>query len=140
MAYADYDFYKRKYMGNVIAEADFPRLAERASNKLDYLTANRIKVVGDTFVRMDYEITVEPWVESKIKSAVCAIAEKLNDLGLTETAMRAAGGAGVKSVSSGSESITFAGVSAEAKASVDREIYSIAREYLGNTGLLYCGI
>ena len=29
MAYCDYDFYTNKYLGNVITEADFPRLAER---------------------------------------------------------------------------------------------------------------
>lgn len=42
MAYCDYDFYTSKYYGNVIKEADFARLAEKASDKLDMITFDRL--------------------------------------------------------------------------------------------------
>ena len=32
MAYADYEFYTTSYFGSVVPEADFPRLAEKASD------------------------------------------------------------------------------------------------------------
>lgn len=50
MAYCDYDFYKNEYLGNVVAEVDFPRLAERASEKIDMLTFERIEEVDGRIV------------------------------------------------------------------------------------------
>ena len=42
MAYADYEFYRKNYFGNVVPEADFPRLSERASDWLDTVTFDRL--------------------------------------------------------------------------------------------------
>lgn len=42
--YCDYEFYKNVYYGSIIAEDEFPKYAERASDKLDYLTLNRLSV------------------------------------------------------------------------------------------------
>ena len=42
MAYADYEFYKDRYYGSMIPEADFPRLSERASDFIDTLTFDRL--------------------------------------------------------------------------------------------------
>ena len=41
MIYADYEFYKTEYFGVAISEADFPRLARRASSYIDYITMGR---------------------------------------------------------------------------------------------------
>ena len=38
MAYVDYDFYTESYYGNVVPEADFDRLADRASDFIDTVT------------------------------------------------------------------------------------------------------
>ena len=41
MAYADYKFYIESF-GNAVPEADFPRLAERASDFVDLMTSDRL--------------------------------------------------------------------------------------------------
>lgn len=42
MAYADYEFYTTSFFGSVVPEADFPRLAERASDFVDEITFDRL--------------------------------------------------------------------------------------------------
>ena len=64
--YADYDFYLNIYYGNVIAEEDFPRLSERAS---DYVRAE----TGGISDRMDGDGL------KAVKKASCAVAEALLD-------------------------------------------------------------
>lgn len=141
MAFCNFEYYKTKYMGNQIAEADFPRLAMRASEKLNYITYGRLHVVGDhiKFVEGCIDTFVDEWTEEKIKNCTCAIAEKLNDVEIAKNAMRQAGGVGVKSISSGSESISFDDVAVNSEKNLNSEIYDIGKEYLTSTGLLYAG-
>lgn len=109
MAYTDYTFYKDRYFGTIIQESDFPRLAERASDKIDSLTNKRLRKwmpedEGDA---------------ADVQKAVCAFAESLY---YSET-LASAGMAGIggnmqadgtirgkviSSISSGSESMSFA--------------------------------
>lgn len=109
MAYTDYTFYTDRYFGNIIPEADFPRLSERASEKVDKLTSKRLRKwmpedEGDA---------------ADVQKAVCALAEALY---YSETLV-SAGMAGIggntqadgtirgkviSSISSGSESMSFA--------------------------------
>lgn len=42
MAYADYEFYTTSYFGDTVPESDFPRYAERASDRIDVLTFDRL--------------------------------------------------------------------------------------------------
>ena len=126
MAYCNYDYYANEYMGNVIAEADFPRLAEKASAKLDVITFNRL---------VD-EIPTE--YEKKVKDATCAIAEQIADAELSAQSIRNSGGGIVASVSSGSESISFR--QNQPTNELNKTYYTIAQEYLTGTGLLYAGI
>ena len=42
MAYADYEFYTTSYFGDTVPESDFPRYAERASERIDILTFDRL--------------------------------------------------------------------------------------------------
>jgi hypothetical protein len=135
MAYCDYDFYKNKYLGNVIAEADFPRLSERASEEIDVLTFDRLV---DNFPTDDR-------LSEKVKKSVCAVAEVLNNIDIAENTYRENGGRDVSSVSSGSESISYGnnslvGAVLTDKTSQTRLIYSVAEKYLTGTGLLYAGI
>lgn len=60
MAYADWTFYTEVYFGNAIKEDDFPRLAARASDYLDYLTKGLAATKADN---------------EKVKKAMCALAE-----------------------------------------------------------------
>ena len=165
MAYCDYEFYKSKYMGNVIAESDFSRLSERASEKIDIFTFDRLLVSDDGIIFA--EIVSATYVSNeeldektsiKVKKAVCKIAEALNDIELYEKASRESvgyeqtengqRGKVITSVSSGSESISYAtkestnslvgAVLTDSKAQTQL-FYDIASEYLSGRNLMYAG-
>lgn len=132
MIYADFEYYKTQYIGNLIAEADFPRLAKRASEFLDYYTLGRAEKHAD--------------LES-VKLACCAVAEQQQ---LIDTARQMIGrqmeaslseGAEVQSESVGSWSRTYrsAGESAAALGAVTgerRALAEAASRYLARTGLI----
>lgn len=112
MAYADYEFYTTSYFGSVVPEADFPRLAERASEFIDLMTSDRL-VDG---------LPNNERSQKRIKKAVCSLTELMYQIELAEknAANAAASGTSttigtggsttgiVTSVSSGSESISYA--------------------------------
>lgn len=112
MAYANYDFYTESYYGNVVPEADFPRVAERASDFVDLMTSDRLVDGLPTNKRS----------QKRIKKAVCSLAEKMYQIELAERNATNAAASGVSttigsggsttgivtSVSSGSESISYA--------------------------------
>lgn len=112
MAYADYEFYTTSYFGSAVPEADFPRLAERASDFIDAMTFDRL-VDG---------LPANERSQKRIKKAVCSLAELMYQIELAEknAANAAASGTSttigtggsttgvVTSVSSGSESISYA--------------------------------
>ena len=112
MAYADYDFYKTSYFGSVVPETDFPQMAERASDFVDTMTFDRLVDGLPTNERS----------QKRIKKAVCSLAELMYQIELAEknatnaavsgtsTAIGSGGSTTgiVTSVSSGSESISYA--------------------------------
>ena len=110
MAYADYKFYTESF-GNVVPEADFPRVAERASDFVDLMTSDRL-VDG---------LPTNERAQKRIKKAVCSLAELMYQIELAEKNAISQASAGatdtnvghkstgvVTSVSSGSESISYA--------------------------------
>ena len=107
MAYTDYEFYTNKYFGDVVPETDFPKYAERASNRIDRITFDRIAHMYPDDSKMD----------KKIQEATCAVAEALYQIDIAKRASMEAferiqqedgtvTGKVVSSVSSGSESRT----------------------------------
>ena len=111
MAYTDFEFYATTYHGNVVPEADFPRIADRASDFLDVITFDRL-VDG---------LPSDERAATKVQKAVCAVAEKLYELELADkqalsaaaggTSSSGSGGATsgvITSRSAGSESISYA--------------------------------
>ena len=111
MAYADYEFYTKSFFGNVVPESDFMRMSERASDFIDGLTFDRL---ADGLPSDDRQ-------QKRIKKAVCSLAELMYQIELAEkNAINQAsanvtdtnvGGKStgiVTSVSSGSESISYA--------------------------------
>jgi hypothetical protein len=112
MAYADYDFYTTSYFGSVVPETDFSRLAERASDFVDTMTFDRL-VDG---------LPENERSQKRIKKAVCSLAELMYQIELAEKNATNAAVSGtstaiglggsttgvVTSVSSGSESISYA--------------------------------
>lgn len=112
MAYADYEFYKTSFFGNVVPESDFNRFSERASDFIDVLTFDRL-VSG---------LPGDERQQKRIKKAVCAAADILYQIDIAEQNAAAAAATGtattlpgggtttgiVTSVSSGSESRSYA--------------------------------
>lgn len=159
MAYADYQFYTEKYYGDTVPESDFPKYAERASDRIDAITFDRL-VNG--FPEEERAIT-------KVKKAACAVADALYQIDqIKKASMESVGtvtredgtvvSKAVSSISSGSESISYATGSSGGgsdsiygQAAIDKKtenvlLYQIATEYLSgvadNKGvcLLYAGI
>lgn len=141
MAYADYKFYTESF-GNVVPETDFPRVAERASDFVNLMTSDRL-VDG---------LPINGRLQKRIKKAVCSLAELMYQIELAEknaTNAAASGasttiGAGgsttgvVTSVSSGSESISYA--TPQQKASGAKEwsaVYAAAGDVQKTNDLLY---
>ena len=111
MAYTDFEFYATIYHGNVVPEADFPRIADRASDFLDVIT----------FDRLADGLPSDERAATKVQKAVCAVAEELYKLELADkqalsaaaggTSSSGSGGATsgvITSRSAGSESISYA--------------------------------
>lgn len=158
MAYADYQFYTEKYYGDTVPESDFPKYAERASDRIDAIT----------FERLVNGFPEEERAVTKVKKAVCAVADALYQIDqIKKASMETIGtvtredgtvvSKAVSSVSSGSESISFASGSsggAESiygQAAVDKKVesvllYQVATEYLSSVTdkkgicLLYAGM
>ena len=132
--YADYAFYTTDFYGTAIAEADFPRLASRASDFIDYYTKGKAKTASCT---------------EALAKACCAIAEQIQiDEKNREVSARAAdsalasGTGEVKSESVGSWSASYTTAADYAQGSMRayRASYAyIADQYLAMTGLLYRG-
>lgn len=158
MAYADYQFYKEKYYGDTVPESDFPKYADRASDRIDMITFDRL-VDG---------LPEEERAVTKVKKAVCAVADVLYQIDqIKKASMETVGtvtredgtvlSKAVSSVSSGSESISFTTgpsggtESIYGQAAVDKKVesvllYQIATEYLSGVTdkkgicLLYAGL
>lgn len=116
MAYATYEFYQSSYLGNTIIEADFNRLAERATDYINQVTFDRAATYDDT--------------SNLLKKACCAVAEaqQLNE-----------NGGGVVSESIGKITRNYAsGVSAAP--TEEQRLYKAVIRYLGRTELLYLGV
>ena len=164
MSYTDFEFYATIYHGNVVPEADFPRIADRASDFLDVIAFDRL-VDG---------LPSDERAATKVQKAVCAVSDKLYELELAEKQANAAAQAGgssgtsggatsgiISSRSAGSESISYASLSDTASGAknwsavyqaagdetlTNKLLYSAARLYLTGVRddkgalLLYAGL
>ena len=112
---ADYTFYTNTYLGDSIPEADFPRLAQRAGERL----ARYKRLYEGTAPETDSE-----------DMAVCAMADAFFYF---ETAQNSAGGP-VSSASIGSVSVSYSGASGGSMdlsaAGQAKELYRCASLYL----------
>ena len=141
MAYTDFEFYATIYHGNVVPEADFPRIADRASDFLDVIT----------FDRLADGLPYDERAAAKVQKAVCAVADKLYELELADkqalsaatggTSSSGSGGATsgvITSRSAGSESISYASPSEMANgAKTWSAVYQAAGDEEATNNLLY---
>lgn len=153
--YADYEFYKESYFGNIISEDDFPRLEDRASDKLYSITMGKI----DRFLVENENgklVLDDSKISSNIKKAICKLAEIMYDMEQSEKAYRDSigfdtengmiKGKVISSVSAGAERITYetsskeeSAISSIVKADIhtqEKYYFESIRMYLGWTGLL----
>lgn len=129
-----YNFYTRKYFGDIVPEDSFEKWESRAVDELNYITGNKIE-------------TVEEYPEN-IQKAVCALVDVMYqiDMEMKHSGTNEDGtGKVVKSKSSGNESISyevqnslFTTVLTNTKAQGKLK-YEAVRPYLSGTGLLYMG-
>lgn len=136
MIYADYDFYVNEYFGRTISYDDFPRLALRGSQYIDYITQGRAEAKAD--------------VEA-VKMCCCELAEQYQTIDaaqeLAQKSLAAANEDGLEvqseTVQSWSRSYRSGGDSAQSAARAAAEgkaaLYAIAQRNLARTGLLYRG-
>ena len=108
MAYADYQFYTEKYYGDTVPESDFPKYADRASDRIDMIT----------FDRLADGLPDDERSQTRIKKAVCSLADTIYQIDqIKKASMETVGtvvredgtvtGKAVSSVSSGAESISY---------------------------------
>jgi len=145
--YADYSYYTAEYFGDILTSDNASKYLKRASSELD----------GRTFSRLQTAFPVDTYAQTRVKDAVCAVAETLcqidNLLTATSAKVQSDGSyqAPISSISSGSESISYSSsVSPYSKAAQSQTeknslITAIINSYLAyvpdSTGvnLLYAG-
>lgn len=118
MAYADFTYYEDIFLGTTIAEADFPRLALRASAVIDQITFGRAATDTDN--------------ETAIKNAMCAVAEEI------QTQDAAGSVDGIMSESQGRYSVSYGSNSSKTKSNQSK-LEAAASVWLANTFLLFGG-
>lgn len=117
-----YDFYKNDYLGNAIAEENFPRLARRAWSFLLYYTRNRVNSFSDS---------------EAVLMAACSMAEQFQIIERAQAASAGENGE-MQSQSVGAYSVSYRS-GAEVSAAARVRLAELAKQYLSNTGLLYRG-
>ena len=118
MSYADYTHYSTVYLGNAIAEADFPRLALRASAQIDRLTYNRAATDTDN--------------TTAIKNAMCAVAEEIQRQEQSDNVD------GITSESQGRYSVSYSANSNRSRTN-QQKILDAAKLWLNSTALMFPG-
>lgn len=129
MAYVDYTYYNTSFGGTTIPEANFIKLERKARVFIDDITFDRLK--NDATL-----------IDDTVKECLCEIMECNYKLDQEEAET---GGKLISSETIDQHSVTYA-VSDIEKNEVDKsrvnftKFYNIARQYLGNTTLLYRGV
>lgn len=120
--YADYTYYTNQYFGVTVSEMDFPRLATRASDYIDYLTLGKAAGYADN---------------DAVKKCCCALAESF--LIVENARVSAASESGeLQSETVGEYSRSYRS-GAETAAAIQAELKNTASQYLLPLGLLYRG-
>lgn len=135
MVYADYSYYTNVYWGNSITEADWPRMATRASAFIDYATMGRaVKHAGLDAVKLACCALADDY--QTIETARALANKSLS----TATSSGEAGELQSQSVGSWSKSYRSGGSSAKealsATESAQAALMATAQMYLAGTGLL----
>jgi len=121
-AYVDFTYYSDVYFGNAVALENFNRLAVNASSRVDQLTFERAAPVIEADTDTD--------LIEKIKMATCAVIDEIQKWNSIGEFGR------VKQESVGQHSVTYM----DDKTTYYDGTRTAAKQYLGNTGLMYPGL
>ncbi len=125
MVYADYAYYRDEYLGATITdEAEYARLARRATEEVEYYTFGRSASASDA---------------EAVKNATCAVAEVLRRMEESDPTRKGQ----IQSERLDEYSVTHVTPYNTAQgweASRRRQIQSALRLHLAGTGLLYAGV
>lgn len=126
MIYADYEYYKDEYGGNMISENDFKMVAVKASERINAMTFGRL------------ENGIPDIHSEKIRRCCCELAENIHKYGNTYGAENMA----VSSEKIGAYSIDYKSTAEQISAvlALDDICNEIIRRHLSRTGLLYRGM
>lgn len=127
--YADFDYYWDQYHGTTVDEYNWPKLAEIASDFIDYMTWGKAKDNAEL---------------DAVKKCCCALVEQYDTINATKKAaaakVTADGIIASETVGSHSRSFRNGAEGAQAVAELEKELGNIVRRYLLPTGLLYRGV
>lgn len=112
--YVDYEYYKESFVGSKISKTAFPKYEARAEAHLHRITFGRVKSLLE--------------IPDEVKKAICAMAE-INYQEDKKTL-------GIRSENIDGYSVSYGDFTSETK---NAELYSAAKDYLSDTGLLYRG-
>lgn len=125
MIYVTYEYYAGIYRGDVIPDTVFPKMIRKASQYIDTFTFGRIT-----------EANKEKY--PTLPDCACDMAEAIfNTVGSSGKAKEK------KSENTDGYSVSYVTELTDgtpAEETLRRKLYAIARVYLQNTGLLYCGV
>lgn len=126
--YVDYEYYKDTFLGNKIPNESFNKLAKDASRKLNYFTLNNIIEVNDL-----------------IKNTTCSLAELIYENENNKKLLLDNDEKVIASETVGPHSINYVNKTTiqdkqiKTQQELDLELYNTCLEYLGETGLMFCG-
>jgi len=117
-AYVDFTFYDGTYLGVAIAEADFDRIALRASEIIDQITFGRAEDDTDN--------------ETAIKMANCAVCDVFYSI------EQGGGSDDIESERIGNNAVSY-GENSTQRMTASQQYETAARLYLDSTPLMYQG-
>ena len=139
MQYADWGDYRGLFLGEEIPEADFPRLARRAGDFLDYYTGGRAaRAAGCPALRMACCALAEVFRRMERASRTAEPAAPARDSEGRVLRQETVGDWSVGYLSP-ADSAAGAARAAEYADRLEAQLAPLARRYLAGTGLLYRG-
>lgn len=129
----DFTYYTEVFEGTAIPEQDFKQLSKKAERFVNYATCNRaLETQGETL--------------ETVKECICELAEQYQVIEKTEKQSLGEGEKVIASESVGSWSVSYdTPTKVDVNASdyiteKNKKLYSVVKEYLAFTGLLYRGV
>lgn len=128
MGYTTYEFYNQEYGGNSISEEEFLKLNNKASRLVDYYTSRRLVTAYPKEQESDFAI----------QQCICELAELQKEIqeAKQSTAVKNGKVDLIKSITSGSESVTYATAESQyVKAAADENLKAKMEQSIINSNL-----